>query len=86
MANLSLADRAVVSALFQSDESRDRSGFAALTKADLIAAVNGLDDYLETNKVAMNTAIPQPARGALTTKQKARLLVYVIQRRYQVEV
>lgn len=55
-----------------------------LTKAELLAAVAGIDDYLETNAAAMNTAIPQPARGVLTTKQKARLLVAVTRQRYLV--
>lgn len=55
----------------------DPSTPATLTKADLIAAVGGVDDYLEANAAAMNSAIPQPARGALTTSQKARLLAAV---------
>lgn len=53
-----------------------------LTKADLRAAVDALDTFLNSNATAINTAIPQPARGALTTAQKARLLMLVIQRRY----
>jgi hypothetical protein len=66
------------------DYMRDREVGACgtLTKADLRAAVNALDDYLNTNAVVINTAIPQPARGALTAPQKALLLVYVIRQRY----
>lgn len=52
-----------------------------LTKADLLAAVDGLDDYFDTNATAINTAIPQPARGALTTQQKALLVAYIALRR-----
>lgn len=64
---------------------REMSGNAestSLTKADLRAAVNALDDFLNANATAINNAIPQPAQGALTTAQKARLLVYVIRQRY----
>lgn len=61
--------------------SNDREP-VGITKADLRAAVDALDTFLNSNASAINTAIPQPARGALTTAQKARLLMYVIQRRY----
>jgi len=58
----------------------------AVTKADIRAAVNALDDFLSTNAVAINNSIPQPARSELTVKQKALLLVYVIKKRYLAEV
>ena len=61
-------------------ESKDPHG--AVTKADLRAAVNAIDAFLDTNAAAINSAIPQPARGVLTTAQKARMLMFVIQRRY----
>lgn len=53
-----------------------------LIKADLLAAVGGLDQYLSDNAAAINTAIPLPARGALSTVQKVRLMKWVITRRY----
>jgi len=49
-----------------------------VTKADLRAAFNDLDTFLNDNAAAINTAIPQP----LTTEQKARLLMEVVRRRY----
>ena len=54
----------------------------SITKADLRAAVNALDDFMDANATAVNTAIPQPARGALSTAQKARLLAYVVTKRW----
>jgi hypothetical protein len=54
----------------------------ALTKADLRAAVDAIDGYLSTNAAAINTAIPQPARGVLTASQKAMLLVAVVRQRW----
>lgn len=53
------------------------AGPVTLTKPQLAAAAGGLDDYLDANAVQINNAIPQPARGALTTAQKARLLAAV---------
>lgn len=82
MAVLNAANRLATSQQFQSDICAIREAFASLTKADILAAVNALDDFLNTNAAAINTAIPQPARGALTTAQKARLLSLVIHRRY----
>lgn len=54
----------------------------ALSKTALKAAVDALDKFLSDNAAAINNAIPQPARGALTTSQKARLLMKVITQRY----
>jgi hypothetical protein len=78
MAALSDPDRAIVWA----DSMRALPGPISITKADLRAAVNALDDFLEANQTAINNTIPQPARGALSTKQKAQLLMLVIERRY----
>lgn len=80
MAVLGDADRADCTADFQRDRATGQ--FGLVTKADLRAAVNGLDDYLNTNAAAINSAIPQPARAQLTTPQKALLMVYVITKRY----
>lgn len=54
----------------------------SLTKADIRAAVNALDAWFDTNAATINAAIPQPARGVLTTAQKSRLVRYIIARRY----
>jgi hypothetical protein len=58
-------------------------GGLQLAKPELRAAVDAIDDWLDANSAAMNAAIPQPARGALTTKQKAALLMLVIAERYK---
>lgn len=83
MAVLTDPQRAAATADWQRDLAF-RAETCGITKADLRAAVNGLDVFLDTNATAINNAIPQPARGALSTKQKARLLMYVIQARYGV--
>lgn len=81
MAILPIADRADIAAEFGRGVSDDRERCAAI-KAEVRAAVDALDAFLDANAAAINTAIPQPARGTLTTPQKARLLMYVIRRRY----
>jgi hypothetical protein len=59
----------------------DSDGPLTLTKDHLAAAVAGIDDYIEANAAAMNAAIPQPARGALSADQKAVLFAYTALRR-----
>jgi len=61
---------------------KDFVSASGVTKADLRAAVNALDDFLNTNASATNTAIPQPARANLSTPVKALLLMHIIQKRY----
>lgn len=56
----------------------------SLSKADLRAAINAIDDWVDSNAASFNTAIPQPARGALSARQKAALLTYVVTRRFEV--
>jgi hypothetical protein len=84
MAAMITADRVAVGAAFQSDTSRTFEGFGALTKADLQAAVAAIDDWVVANASAFNTAIPATPRAALTSAQKARLLMYVVRKRYEV--
>lgn len=84
MAVLSDADRAATLAEYASELSAVREMVSGLTKADLREALNALDDFLNNNAGAINSAIPQPARANLTASQKARLLMFVIRKRYLV--
>lgn len=83
MANLADGDRLECWAEYMQDISgrRDVMG-GALTKVELRAAVDAIDSWLNTNAAALNSAIPQPARGVLTQSQKARLLTHVVNKRY----
>lgn len=60
---------------------RSALGPWAVNKTDLRAAVDAVDDWVDANQTSFNTAIPQPARNALTAAQKSALLVYVVMRR-----
>lgn len=80
MAVLGDSDRAQVRKFF-SDEP---NGSMPLTKAEIRAAVDAVDAWVDSNATSFNSAIPQPARSALSAKQKARLLMHVVRRRYEV--
>lgn len=64
------------------DFMRTEEAFLGLTKAELRAAIDACDQWASDNAAAFNTAIPQPARSALTATQKARLLSLIIRKRY----
>ena len=57
------------------------SGSIPVTKADLRAAVDATDQWIEDNQAAYNAALPQPFRGAANTAQKTLLFCYVAMRR-----
>lgn len=59
---------------------RDGS-FGAVTKADLRAAVDATDAWIDSNAASYNVSIPQPARNALTPAQKTLLFCFVAMRR-----
>lgn len=50
-------------------------------KADLRAAVDALDAWVDANAAALNAALPQPFRGQATVAHKALLLAFVALRR-----
>lgn len=61
-----------------------RLGGVSVAKADLRAAFDAIDAWVNANAATINAAIPQPARSGLTTPQKALLLALVIRKRYDV--
>lgn len=81
MAVLSDADRDVVWGEWMRDVSADHES-CGITKAQLLAAVNAVDSWTDTNAPAFNLALPTAARNNLTSAQKARLLMYVVRRRW----
>lgn len=77
MAAMNESDRARCAAQF----GRDNTEPVSITKADLRAAINAADDWIDANSASFNAALPQPARGALSATQKTFLFVYVAMRR-----
>ncbi len=78
MAALADADRAEL----HGEIMRGLIPVAGITKAQLRAAVDAIDDWIVANAAAFNTAIPVAARNALTSAQKARLLALIALKRY----
>lgn len=60
-----------------------RTGLAipGVVKADLRAAVDATDAWIEANQAAYNAALPQPFRGAAGLDEKTLLFCYVAMRR-----
>lgn len=83
MAVLSDPDRVAVWADFMRDPTNIGNGASGLTKAQLRAAVDAVDQWTDDNASAYNAAIPVAARTALTSRQKAALLLYVVRRRWE---
>lgn len=54
-----------------------------ITKTDLRAAVNAADDWADANAASFNSELPVAARNALTARQKARLLLAVVEKRWE---
>lgn len=54
-----------------------------ITKQDLRAAVDAIDQWISDNAASFNSAVPQPARSALTASQKAALFTYVLAKRFE---
>src|SRR4029450_4117497 len=86
MANLSDTDREDIWREFMSQLSALHEPFTTpLTKADIRAAVDGLDAWLSANAASGNQSIPLPARTAMTAAQKARLQTLIVAKRWKVE-
>lgn len=82
MAVLPVAIRQEIWADFMRRFSSRREPIGALSKADLQAAVNATDGWIDTNAAAFNLALPIAARNALSAAQKAELFSLVALRRY----
>lgn len=83
MAVLPAEDRAALRSLFASRLSRDRTPLG-VTKAELRAAIDAVDDWIDANSASYNAALPQPFASQAGPRLKAALLMFVIQKRYEV--
>ncbi len=78
------ADRRAIWSKLMSDASSRRDEIN-ITKADVRAAVNAADDWVDSNAASFNAALPLAARTSLSAKQKSEILVFVVRRRWEVE-
>lgn len=66
-------------------DSASRLGIeCAITKAELRAAFDDVDTFFENNKAAINNALPEPAKSALSPQSKALMLAILLRVRYDV--
>jgi hypothetical protein len=83
MATLSESDRIQAMA----EVMRDLVGESiSITKPDLIAAVNAVDTWVSNNEYSYDTNLPAIAKAGLTVSQKAKLLLYVVRKRFVIGV
>ena len=85
MAVLTNADRLELWAEFMRYSSNIREEIG-LDKAELRAAVDATDTWIDNNQASFNNALPAAAKANLTQKQKVRLFLGVAQKRFDVEV
>lgn len=83
MAVLTDDKRRAIYAKYMSDKSAVRE-LIPLKKSELKAAVDAVDNWIDANAGSFNSALPEPAKSALTAKQKADLLMRVITKRFEV--
>ena len=83
MAVLNDAIRNEVNLKYQSDLSVLRESVGALLKAEIRAAVDTTDQWVEDNKLSFNDSLPTAAKANLTASQKSQILTYVVARRFQ---
>lgn len=81
MAVLSAQDRLDGAGEFLQGRTQERDPVVGV-KADIRAAFNAMDVWMQDNAASLNAAIPLPARTALTQPQKAKLFQKVIEWRY----
>lgn len=84
MARLGQELRAVVHKDFCDQMGRSSAETIGITKHDIADAIQAADAWVDDNAASFNAALPQPARGALSARQKARVMMLVLQRRYEV--
>jgi hypothetical protein len=60
---------------------REIPGTMPLLKAELRAAIDATDSWIDNNQASYNTALPVAARNGLTLTQKTFLFCFVAMRR-----
>jgi hypothetical protein len=85
MAVLSDADRHLCYKQFSDYLSTNRIP-SKPSKQQFRAAINAIDVSVDNNRTSFNNAIPEPCKSLMTTKQKAQMLMYVVSKRWEVEI
>ena len=81
---LSNSDREAVTAEFNNRVTAEGLGeIVGLTRQNVRAAVNALDAHFNADEGQANSAIPQPARSALTPQQREYLKRLIVAKRVE---
>jgi hypothetical protein len=86
MAVLSSQDRFDLWAAYMRHDPIDLSNTSLpgdLSKVDLRAVANAMDQWVSDNAAAFNAALPEPGKSSMTAAQKSALFMYVVAKRYQ---
>jgi len=83
MADMTTVQRAQTHAELMREFSDSRTS-CSLTKLQLRAALDAADTWVSANAAAFNTALPVAARTALSATDKAKLLMFVVAKRFKV--
>ena len=83
MALLSNKNKELLNQVFADEESNERRKVVP-GKQDIRAAIDAVDNWLEANRASFNAAIPAPAKSGLTSRQKMKLLMLIINKRWEV--
>jgi hypothetical protein len=75
---LDATNRARTIAQLMRDSSLSTAG---LTKPDLRAALNAIDDWIDANQTSFNAALPLPFRTTASPELKSMVFCYVLLRR-----
>jgi len=65
--------------------SARRESFGALSKEELREAIDALDMWVDKALASFLSAVPAPAREALSTKQQFKLLFAVVKKRLEAD-
>jgi hypothetical protein len=85
MAVLSSAEQVAAWQEFSSAaSSRQELIGTTMTKHEVLATAEAIDQWIDDNIAAFNSAIPEPGRSQLTAKQKAEIFMYIVRRRWEV--
>jgi len=85
MATMSDAERKAVWETYNSTFSREARPIP-IKKQALRTAIDETDQWISDNEASFNAALSEPAKSALSKRGKAALLLFVIERRYRLEV
>ena len=82
MAVLNSSDRGDIWTRIMRDLVKLALGAVSFNKTDLRAAIDAADVWADANAAAYNSALPAAFRTAATPRQKAAVLQYVIEKRF----